>query len=913
MLFKLGSHARKVKQVGPLVALSAILLLGVAAPAFAQSTATQEIETVTVTAEVKVPGEVLTKETIPKARGTITSEYIKTQPAGQTIFQSLNSVPGFNFTNSDPYGSSGGDVRIRGFDGPRIAFTWDGMPLNDTGNYAIFTNQVADPEIVDHAQVNQGTTDVDSPTASAVGGTVDLVTKTPTDDFNILLQPSAGSFAYERLLALINTGEFGPWGTKAFFEASYQHYDKFKGPGTLNKLQFNGRVYQDLGDLGFISVAAHFNTNRNAFYRNLSYGPTPPGPPFSSSSNRSPQVFHDPTTDSLSGLDIDEDGGCVYGAVGSQTTVNGGTDVRPTPTFGTQQIEGTSASSSTSLCTNYFGVRINPSDTGNVRGQSLFHITKDLSFTFDPSFQYVLANGGGITVFAETDPRLIGNSGATGVDLNGDGDNNVAGSGQPGDHVSLYTPNNTNTRRYGLTSSLIWQADDDNVLQVGYTLDFGIHRQTAIRGFLDANGNPLNKFGGLHKNFAAVRDADGSFLRGRDRKSYAILNQVAASYEGRWLDDMLRVDVGARLPFFQRDLNQFCYTQAQGSSSILTPGIGNPYCTTEPATPTGTFANGLPLVTFAGVSAVNKFVVPFNGVTRYSKFLPNAGVSLSPWGDTHQFYVSFAEGLSAPRTDNLYAVGIDRTVRPETTDAYDVGYRFLSDDRHISATIDGYNIKFKNRITSTFDPVSGTFIDTNVGAVNQLGVDASATVVPLENLSLFGSVSYEHSRIERNLAVTNPATTCNNLPAGTGAAGPCTILTAGKELVETPDWQFFTRGQYIWQGLELGLQGKFVGRRFGTDTNEAASRVRDYFVADADMSYDLGMIGFEGSSLRFNVTNVLNERYLGSIPTTQTCQNPTDARALGPQTFSGSNPCGTPLAAVGAPRAFQFTLDALLP
>jgi iron complex outermembrane receptor protein len=492
MSFKHGSHATQIKQVGSLAAFSAVLLVTSASLAFAQSTATQEIETVTVTAEVKVPGEVLAKETIPKARGTITSEYIKTQPAGQTIFQSLNSVPGFNFTNNDPYGSSGGDVRIRGFDGPRIAFTWDGMPLNDTGNYAIFTNQVADPEILDHAQVNQGTTDVDSPTASAVGGTVDLVTKTPTDDFNVLLQPSAGSFSYLRLLGLVNTGEFGPWGTKAFFEAAYQHYNKFKGPGTENKLQFNGRIYQDLGDVGFISVAAHFNTNRNAFYRNLSYNEfTPPAVIASPiNPNRSPAVFPDPATGDLSGLNIDNDGGCVYGAVGSQTTINGGTDVRPTPTFGTQQIEGTSSNGFTSFCTNYFGVRINPSDTGNVRGQALFHITKSLSFTFDPNFQYVLANGGGISVFAETDPRLIGTSGATGVDLNGDGDNNVAGPPgvQPGDHVSLYAPSNTNTRRYGLTSSLIWQADDDNVLQVGYTLDFGIHRQTGIRGFLDSNG-----------------------------------------------------------------------------------------------------------------------------------------------------------------------------------------------------------------------------------------------------------------------------------------------------------------------------------------------------------------------------------------------------------------------------------------
>ena len=54
------------------------------------------------------------------------------------------------------------------------------------------------------------------------------------------------------------------------------------------------------------------------------------------------------------------------------------------------------------LCTSFYGVRINPSDTGNIRLSSLFHITDTLSLTVDPSIQYVLANGGGYTSLSET-------------------------------------------------------------------------------------------------------------------------------------------------------------------------------------------------------------------------------------------------------------------------------------------------------------------------------------------------------------------------------------------------------------------------------------------------------------------------------------------------------------------------------
>ena len=41
----------------------------------------------------------------------------------------------------------------------------DGVPLNDTGNYAIYAGELVDPEIVSQVNVNVGSTDVDSPTA----------------------------------------------------------------------------------------------------------------------------------------------------------------------------------------------------------------------------------------------------------------------------------------------------------------------------------------------------------------------------------------------------------------------------------------------------------------------------------------------------------------------------------------------------------------------------------------------------------------------------------------------------------------------------------------------------------------------------------------------------------------------------
>src|SRR5689334_17790256 len=241
------------------VAVATLLAAAASQQAFAQSTGTDAIEEVVVTAtkvrSIGLSGD----QTAPKSRISLTSEYLATQPGGQTIFQSINQIPGVNFTNSDPYGTSGGNLRIRGFDGSRVSVTFDGIPLNDSGNYALFTNQMLDPELVDRVDVNLGTTDVDSPTASATGGTVAYRTRRPQDNFGGQAVVSGGSDSYLRGFLRVDTGEFGPMGTKAFVALSHQEYDKFKGPGDLQKDQFNAMVRQDFDNGNFISLAAHYN------------------------------------------------------------------------------------------------------------------------------------------------------------------------------------------------------------------------------------------------------------------------------------------------------------------------------------------------------------------------------------------------------------------------------------------------------------------------------------------------------------------------------------------------------------------------------------------------------------------------------------------------------------------------------
>src|SRR6185295_1873058 len=252
------------------VLAAALLGAAFAQNAFAQSSGTEAIEEVVVTGVKTRAIGMVGEQTAPKSRVSINSDYLATQTPGQSVFQSINQIPGVNFTNTDAFGTSGGNLRIRGFDGSRVSVTFDGVPLNDSGNYALFTNQMLDSELVDRVDVNLGTTDVDSPTASATGGTVAYRTKRPEEEMGGQVVLSGGEFNYKRGFFRLDSGEFGPWGTKAFIAGSYQNYEKFKGPGELEKKQVNAVIRQDFENGNFISAGFHYNENRNAFYRTTS-------------------------------------------------------------------------------------------------------------------------------------------------------------------------------------------------------------------------------------------------------------------------------------------------------------------------------------------------------------------------------------------------------------------------------------------------------------------------------------------------------------------------------------------------------------------------------------------------------------------------------------------------------------------
>ena len=825
--------------------------------AYAQSTGSIETEdqpaiVVTGTRAKGVNGYETPDST--KSRAVINQALIERAGAGQSILNTINMVPGVNFTNSDAYGSSGGNLRIRGFDGNRISLTFDGFPLNDSGNYAIFSNQQLDPELIEQVNVNLGTTDIDSPTASAAGGTVNYRTIVPSHVVSARLSATYGTYDYHRVFGMLQSGELTSGGLRAFVSASYARNNKFKGSGEIYKQQYNAKLYQPIGNNGdFVSIAAHYNQNRNAFYRNPAvndmrtlFGTTtiPAATAISSATPLDLTTLTNSQENSLFGFE------------------NSATCTQPTPGAGAQDY-----GSPAFTCTNFYGVRINPSNTGNVRFNSKFTLTDRLVFTLDASWQYVLANGGGYTVLAENSALAKGSLIASpGVDFNHDGDF--------ADKVGFYTPNNTNTRRLTGMASLIWQPADGHTLRFAYTYDRARHRQTGEWGYLGSTSLPLDPFGG--RNSGGVFAADGFKLQQRDRLSIALLNQVSGQYIGKFANDRVRIELGVRSPYFHRELTNYCYTQTGGS--------GFATCTSQP------LSAALVVVPPTAVAPfpANSVYAPFSTTYNFHRLLPSAGINFR-MTDAFSISGNYAKGFSAPRTDNLYR-SPRVTVDPETTDAFDLNLRYSGPK--LQAQASAWLINFKNRIVTSFDPVAGISVDRNVGRVQGYGIDAGFAWQPVKLVTLYGNASYNHSVLQDNILLGNST----SVPSVQIFAP-----TKGKRVTETPEWTYGGRVQFNFNPVTVGIQVKHVTSRFATDVNDVISPA--YTLVDLDERISLEPWGLKHTFVQFNVDNLFNQFYFGNISTQINAGN------ICPTGSACAANSANPNFSLGSPRTMRVTLN----
>ena len=843
-----------LKKLAAGVALTTLATLA-ANGALAQSTASQVSEVVVTTRGVQSTGGLAVQTQVTKNQAVITQAFIQNQVGSVNAAQLINMLPGVSYSTSDPTGVLSDDFRVHGFDGNHVSWTVDGTPVNDTGNYASFPGEYLTTEVTDRVTVNIGQTEVDSPSASAIGGTVNIVTKTPPRTFGGQLSAGGGSYGYYRGYGELDTGEIGPWGTRMFVSANgtnSQSWQTTRSP--IERAGVDFRVYQPLKDKDFISVAGTYNSNRPYFYESSSLAQLQQFGRYVGYNNKwAIPTIRTGVADAVAGA---------------------GTPASDFP-------QGGDASQG------FWGYHINPVDFGDIRVQSRFDLSHGFTLTADPYFFYTLANGGGNTSLKETDPRLAGNSGkAACVDLNGDGDCL--------DTVLVYSPNNTQTHRFGISTSLLYDLDEHNHFQFSYNLDYGNHRQTGLFSHIDQQtGFPDSPFGGMRGQVFNTMDG-GIPLRGRDRVSVAELNQVSFNYIGRFIEDKLHINIGVRDPMLTRKLNQFCYTYngtSQYCDTVDQNAVQTAYNAGVTAGNTTALSNllfGSPTtVSFNTVTKAPNFRFPFKQTFNYSKVLPNAGASYN-FNAQNQIYITYSQGFSAPRTDNLYT-SATQTVQPEITDNYGAGYRYQAS--RITASVNPWYSKWTNHIVTTFDRDDPTLsIDRNVGQVSLYGVDLELGVKPIDHFSIYASASFMKSKLENNYSVA--------ASAGPNKGAIFDLPVKGKELVLTPDQAFSLRGEYTWHDFRIALQGKYTGRRYNSDMNDGT--LPSFTVADLDVTYTIPGTGGR-TSISVNGNNIFNTYYYSRTGTVSALQ-PVDLG--GGNTF---NP-GSVFYNLGAPQTWYGTL-----
>lgn len=243
------------------------------------------------------------------------------------------------------------------------------------------------------------------------------------------------------------------------------------------------------------------------------------------------------------------------------------------------------------------------------------------------------------------------------------------------------------------------------------------------------------------------------------------------------------------------------------------------------------------------------------GLTTFGAFLPHFS---GDWHfkKHHELYFDIAKNMraypqsgfnfsSSPFAVTQSAFSSTRNqIKPETSWSYSAGYRVSYPFGDFS--LNGYHVNFSNRLGalmagSQLNPQTTVL---NLGGVTMNGVDAGLTIRPVPGLSIFNSVSYNHSTYDGNITQLGDI-----------------YQTKGKKVVNYPSFVYKSSADYEYKHASLHVEASYTGKREFSYTND--SSVPGYWLVDLGLRYNFGRVGrMENLQLSFNVTNLTGSRYL---------------------------------------------------
>lgn len=206
-------------------------------PAFAgagdEAGSATELEQITVSAE----------RTDTLSKDVVTAETIQAPNVSGSVLDALGNEAGIQLRRSSLSGSDGSKLRLRGFDETRLRITKDGVPLNRDGSYGNgpIDWSILSPENVERIEIYRGAGPAKF--GNTLGGVVNIVTKTPTDDPETVARTAYGSYdTWDSSVA--HSWKVGKVGW--VFSAGHFESDGYLRNNTMDRDNFSGLLTFDL-------------------------------------------------------------------------------------------------------------------------------------------------------------------------------------------------------------------------------------------------------------------------------------------------------------------------------------------------------------------------------------------------------------------------------------------------------------------------------------------------------------------------------------------------------------------------------------------------------------------------------------------------------------------------------------------
>lgn len=233
--------------------MRALFVLALASSTVLSSPALADDETADESSEIIVYGKGETRQV-----SEIKQADIEILSPGTTALKALEKLPSVNFQSADPFGAYEWSERItvRGFDQSRLGFTLDGIPLgnqNYGNNNGLHTSRAITSENVGTVRLTQGAGSVGTQATNNLGGTIEFVSRDPSEEFGVDANGTYGNHDTKRGFVRVDTGGDT---ARAWFSYGYLGLDKWKGSGEQYQHQFNAK---GIIDAGTAKITGFFN------------------------------------------------------------------------------------------------------------------------------------------------------------------------------------------------------------------------------------------------------------------------------------------------------------------------------------------------------------------------------------------------------------------------------------------------------------------------------------------------------------------------------------------------------------------------------------------------------------------------------------------------------------------------------